>query len=560
MPQDEDIPNAHDIFISYAHLDSGHDVADAAKIGDWLAREGFDVWWDRHMMSGDWQEQLVLKAGASRRVIVLWSPAAAASKYVHAECMIAATKGTLFPLIIEDDPGHPLPQAWMRFQHLKLTDFEQQKPRILQMLPPPSGRKIRIHEAKDDARVSIAALPTASGELIGRDAELEMLREAWASTAPGADASAKTNIVVLHAIGGAGKTALMRTFVDGLADTDFAGADKVFGWSAYSQGSGDNRTANADEVIARALGFFGHDLARHPIQDPVERGRKLAHLVAARRSLLILDGLEPLQELPHVNGGRLKDRGLAALVKELAAHNKGLAVITSRQELPELAAVKRPRVISYPLDRLGKKAGVELLTHLGVHGKRSEMEAAAEDVLGHALSLNLLGTYLDAVYGGDVNQREHFKLGEIEDAPADFVGDQTKRYAKRAARIMEGAIARFEAMDGGAAGEAETAILHIVGLFDRPAEKEALDALLAEPPIPGLTDAFYYHAPQPLTPRPLPQARPGALALDSAVPASVYGGEREPAGALIALSEAGREDNPNVPSPLAGEGQGEGAP
>jgi hypothetical protein len=60
-----------------------------------------------------------------------------------------------------------------------------------------------------------------------------------------------------------------------------------------------------------------------------------------------------------------------------------------------------------------------------------------EDVLGHALSLNLLGTYLDAVYGGDVNQREHFKLGEIEGAPADFVGDQTARFAKRAARIME---------------------------------------------------------------------------------------------------------------------------
>jgi hypothetical protein len=121
------------------------------------------------------------------------------------------------------------------------------------------------------------------------------------------------------------------------------------------------------------LGFFGHDLARHPIQDPVERGRKLAHLIGERRSLLILDGLEPLQDLPLVNGGCLKDRGLAALIKELAAHNKGLVVITSRQELPELAAVKRPRVISHALDRLDKDAGVALLAHLGVHGKRSEM-------------------------------------------------------------------------------------------------------------------------------------------------------------------------------------------
>ena len=394
MLDDNDIPNAHDVFIPYAHLDSDHDVADAAKIGEWLEKEGFDVWWDRHMLFGDWQKQLKEKADRSKK------------------------------------------------------------------------------------------------------AESAMLQKAWASTAPGADPAQKTNIVVLHAIGGAGKTALMRHFVDGLADTDFAGADKVFGWSAYSQGSGDNKTANADEVIARALGFFGHDLARHPIQDPVERGRKLAHLVGERRSLLILDGLEPLQDLPLVNGGRLKDRGLAALIKELAAHNKGLVVITSRQELPELAASKSPRVISHALDRLDSAAGVELLAHLGVHGKRSEMEKAVEDVLGHALSLNLLGTYLDAVHGGDVNQREQFQLGEIEDAHADFIGDQTARYAKRAARIMEGTIARFEAMEGRATDGAETAILHIVGLFDRPAEKEALDALLAEPAIPGLTDAFHALPPQ----------------------------------------------------------------
>jgi tetratricopeptide (TPR) repeat protein len=104
-------------------------------------------------------------------------------------------------------------------------------------------------------------------------------------------------------------------------------------------------------------------------------------------------------------------------------------------------------------------------------------------VLGHALSLNLLGTYLSAVHGGDVNQREQFRLGEIEDADADFVGDLTARYGKRTARIMEDTISRL--------GEAETAILHMVGLFHRPAEAAALEALLAEPVISGLTEAFH---------------------------------------------------------------------
>ena len=486
LDPDDELYNSNDVFISYAHADGGKNQLTADMLGGWLRSLGYDVWWDRSLLAGDyWLQALVQKAINAKRVIVLWSPQAAKRDWVLTEARIGAGIGKLIPLVIED---HPFPAEWGQVQYKKIENLGGEKDYILKALRlKPSGPEMR--QAKDDTRVSIAALPTASGALIGRGAELAMLQKAWASTAPGADPAQKTNIVVLHAIGGAGKTALMRTFVDGLADTDFAGADKVFGWSAYSQGSGDNKTANADEVIVRALGFFGHNLARHPIQDPVERGRKLAHLFGERRCLLILDGLEPLQDLPLVNGGRLKDRGLAALVKELAAHNRGLVVITSRQELPELAASKRPRVIGHPLERLDKPAGVALLAHLGVHGKQSEMEAAVEDVLGHALALNLLGTYLDAVYGGDVNQREHFKLGEIEDAPADYIGDQTARFAKRAARIMEGTIARFEAMAGG--DGAETAILHIVGLFDRPAEKVALDALLAEPPIPGLTDAFH---------------------------------------------------------------------
>ncbi|MGO8953432.1 MAG: TIR domain-containing protein, partial [Rhodomicrobium sp.] len=499
MSQDE-IAREYDVFLSYAHLDADHDAANARSLAKWLEGLGYSVWWDRSLIAGQkWPKELEIKVRASKRVIVLWSPRAAVSDWVKFETNLAANEDKLVPLIVE---RCPTPSHWSAVQQPLVSDFEAQKAEILRVLAiEPSGTKAR--EAKDDARVSIAALPTASGALIGRDIELTMLQKAWASTAPGAAPEQKTNIVVLHAIGGAGKTALMRHFVDELADEGFAGAYKVYGWSAYSQGSGDNKTANADEFIAKALGFFGHDLAAHPIQDAVERGRKLAKLVGERRSLLILDGLEPLQDPPLVNKGRLKDRGLAALIAGLAAENRGLLLITSRQELPELEGRKLPRIISRELNRLDKTAGVALLSHLGVHGRRSEMEKAVEEVLGHALSLNLLGTYLDAVHGGDVNQREQFKLGEIEDAPADFIGDQTARYAKRAARIMEGTIARFEALtrdEAAAQGKAETAILHMVGLFDRPAEKAALEALLAEPAIPGLTDAFHFQPALPLTP------------------------------------------------------------
>ena len=474
----DDVARAYDVFLSYAHLDADHDVANAQMLGTWLDDEGYDVWWDRHLLFGDVQEHLEQKVRRSKCVIVLWSPQAAKSEWVARECGWAAKDGKLAPVIIEDEPLKP---EWDRFLWLKLTNFEAQKDELRRRLPAPSlGRGI-----------AIAGLPTPAHVFVGREDELARLRQAWDSTAATASPVLKTNVVVLHAIGGAGKSALLQEFLRPLDGGQLPGAHTVYAWSAYSQGSGENRTANADEFIAKALGFFGHDLSREPIQDAVERGRRLAHLVGERRTLMILDGLEPLQDAPHVNAGRLVDRGLAEFVKTLARENKGLLVITSRQELPELATAPAPRVISDALDRLGSADGVKLLAALGVHGKRNEIERAVEEVLGHALSLNLLGSYLDAVHGGDANQREQFKLGEIEDVPADFVGDQTARHAKRAARIMEGAITRLEALEARAGGEVETSILHIVGLFDRPAEREALDALLAEPVLPGLTQAFH---------------------------------------------------------------------
>jgi hypothetical protein len=535
-----EVDQAYDVFISYAHDDADHDVANARVIAEWLESLGYRVWWDRHLLTGElWLEALVQQATKARRVLMLWSPRSSSRSWVWTEARIGAGHRKLVPLVIEK---HPVPEEFSHVQFTDITDFEAQKPEILKALGiEPSGKHLRS-PAPENARISLTGLPSSANIFIGRDIELSRLVRAWDSTAPGADPAQKTNVFVLHAVGGAGKSALMRRFLDGLADRDFDGAAKIYAWSAYSQGSGDNRATSADEFIAKALAFFGYDLARHPISSDADRGRKLAAVAGASRALLILDGLEPLQDAPHVNLGRLKDRGLKALIEALALNNKGFLLITSRQELPELGvsngggpspgalrypfplgegeigAISSPlpwgeglgrtpsipgppaqpptneaRIISLELNRMDVPSGVELLKAHGAHGKRSELERAVNEVLGHALSLNLLGTYLAAVHAGDINQREQFHLGDIEDAPTDLIGDATARFAKRAARIIEGTIARFETLERRTAegGEAEMAILHMVGLFDRPAEREALEALLAEPAIPGLTDAFH---------------------------------------------------------------------
>lgn len=493
---DDAAGRVYDVFLSYAHLDAEHDVANARTIGQWLESLGYTVWWDRGLVPGDsWPKVLVAKVEAAKRMIVLWSANADKSQWVHTETALAFAKDKLVPLALDD---HPFPEHWSAIQHDRPKTFEAQQEIILRVLGiRPEGRPPEALPPQSPDRVRIAALPTGTGQLIGRKTEIDRLHLAWHSTAPSEDIKRKTNVAVLHAIGGAGKTALMRRFVDDLAAENFFGAHKVYGWSAYSQGSGDNKQVDSDSFIHDALKFFGHDVDAHPIKDAVERGRTLARLVRERRCLFVLDGLEPLQDPAHINGGRLKDRAVAVLITELAADNRGLLLITSRQPLPELANIAEPRVVSHPLNELSEAEGVKLLEHLGVHGRRSDLAASVRELAGHALSLTLLGTWLDAIHGGDIAAREQLNLSDIIDEPADFIGDETKRFARRAARILEGYVARFAGLEGEASPiSPEIAVLSITGLFDRLATQDAIDVLLAEPVIPGLTDAFAGLSPQ----------------------------------------------------------------
>jgi len=95
--------------------------------------------------------------------------------------------------------------------------------------------------------------------------------------------------------------------------------------------------------------------------------------------------------------------------------------------------------------------------------------AAADEYGGHALALTLLGKYLVTVHRGDVRQRD--KIARLTDE---------RRQGAHARRVMA-------AYEGWFAGKPELDILRLTGLFDRPAERGALEALRKEPPIPHLT-------------------------------------------------------------------------
>lgn len=87
-----------DVFISY----KSDDRAAASLYSDALTAEGFSVWWDPVLRTGETYDEVIernLREAAI--VVVLWSPRSVRSKWVRAEATIGERKGGLLPILIE---------------------------------------------------------------------------------------------------------------------------------------------------------------------------------------------------------------------------------------------------------------------------------------------------------------------------------------------------------------------------------------------------------------------------------------------------------------------------
>ena len=187
-----------------------------------------------------------------------------------------------------------------------------------------------------------------------------------------------------------------------MAAEHYRSAELVFGWSFYRQGTSGG-TSSADEFLDAALTWFGDPDPR--IGTAWEKGERLAKLVAHRRTLLILDGLEPLQNPPGPQEGRLREPSLQALLRELAAFNTGLCVITTRTPVADLADHERTSALRRDLEQLSSDAGASLLRALSVKGDEADLRTASDEFSGHCLALTLLGSYLTDAFDGDIRCR-----------------------------------------------------------------------------------------------------------------------------------------------------------
>lgn len=87
-----------DIFISY----SREDREVVKRFAHALTSEGFNVWWDAALHSGEtFDEVIEEQLRAAKAVVVLWSPRSVKSRWVRAEATLADRRNKLVPAIIE---------------------------------------------------------------------------------------------------------------------------------------------------------------------------------------------------------------------------------------------------------------------------------------------------------------------------------------------------------------------------------------------------------------------------------------------------------------------------
>jgi predicted ATPase len=311
-------------------------------------------------------------------------------------------------------------------------------------------------------KISIARLPVTGSDLFGREEDIAFLDTAWANR--------HINIVTIVAWAGVGKSTLVNHWLGRMAAEDYRSAELVFGWSFYRQGSSGG-TSSADEFLDAALTWFGDPDPR--IGTAWEKGERLAKLIAHRRTLLVMDGLEPLQNPPGPQEGRVRDPSLQVLLRELAAFNSGLCVITTRLPIVDVADHERTSAPRRDLEQLSSDAGAKLLRALGVKGGEAELRNASDEFNGHCLALTLLGSYLTDAYNGEIRCRK-----EVSERLSHDI-----RQGVHARKVMESYQTWF--------GEGpELSVLRILALFDRPADEKVLGVLLKSPAIPGLTESL----------------------------------------------------------------------
>lgn len=312
-------------------------------------------------------------------------------------------------------------------------------------------------ERNADLDSLLTKLPGATPHLFGRDTELAQINS-WKD---------HKGLFLWVADGGTGKSALVRWWLE---HQEWPAGALFLGHSFYSQGS-HNQATSARSFLLDALKQLNVTHEINAADD--ELGRLLAKAVAKESTVLVLDGIEPLQQISEDEklNGLVKDRGLAALLEELVkSPGKALCLASSRLPIPDVSIADGSYFKEKTLGLLPPDGALLLLRQRGVRGEDDELGSMAERCGYHPLALVLAAEFCHTFLQGRA----------AEFLQREWQPKTCKAHASTIMTWFDSALA-----DENQALDRELA--RILGLFDRPAPWGALLALKQAASIPGLT-------------------------------------------------------------------------
>lgn len=233
----------------------------------------------------------------------------------------------------------------------------------------------------------LADAPPATGHWVSRDDVLSQLSADWHDP--------EKLVVGLIGLGGEGKSALARRWVDVLASTEPDA--RVFWWSFDARPS-------SDEFFDAALSYVTGGLWGAA---QAASARAAVHMLAAMlhqaRYVFVLDGFEAMQHQRGDRYGSVVNPDVADLLRFFASPgHRSFCLITSRAAVHDLEPYATYQHIA--LEGMGSEEGRELLRNAGVWGSDGVLDRIVADWDGHALSLAVVASYLVRRFGGEAQQ------------------------------------------------------------------------------------------------------------------------------------------------------------
>jgi tetratricopeptide (TPR) repeat protein len=286
--------------------------------------------------------------------------------------------------------------------------------------------------------------PEPVAHFTGRAEELARL-DWWA-------ADSGVRLVGVSAWGGAGKTALVTHWAGDGQITGRPGLRGVFGWSFYADPSAEHWAKGFLAWASRDLGV--------PVPATGRLAGQVLGVLAAAPVLLVLDGLEVVQEGPAAEGfGRLLDGVLReVLTGACRMDHAGLVVLTSRFPFADLEGFDGNSARMLDLPAFTPAEGAALLAAAGGGWlPEQDRRGLVAGVGGHALAVTVLAGLLAAHLAGTDLAVLREELAAVARTDAR-VGKVLGFYAARLA-------------------EADRYLLAAVSLFSRPVPADTVLAV-----------------------------------------------------------------------------------